>query len=305
MLHLEPSLCIRRLRSFCDANVVPLTCTSPRLIICRPSPSWEEPAVKPSHIVFVGCHYLRRLAIGALVCWLAAQPASGITQGDFSSGDLTGWTASAVDAFGDAVSPLISVINPSGNFLAEFSTGEFASGPFISTLEQSFLVDAADPILSFNFSLPGVVSDPSGTGASPFLDTFSVSVFNGGNKDLLLAVKDGAVADPFGTAPGPTAVGPSTNPQLGLNFRADLSSLAGIPVTVFFDLSNEDDSFRSHVWLDDVRLTSATKPVPDIGGTGVLLLLGVFLLQLFHSTLKEQSRHENPTVLAGRAVFRG
>ena len=61
-----------------------------------------------------------------------AQPTvSVIVNGDFATGDLTGWTVSAVDQLGDPVAPLITVVplNPTTN-AADFPTGDFATGPF-------------------------------------------------------------------------------------------------------------------------------------------------------------------------------
>src|SRR5271157_10160 len=102
-----------------------------------------------------------------------------LVNGNFATGDLTGWNASAIDQGGIPTTPLISVSSSSGGIhYAAFDTGTYATGPFDSTLSQSFTVTAAQPILSFDFnSMPTLSVDPTGTGTSPFRDSFVASVF--------------------------------------------------------------------------------------------------------------------------------
>jgi hypothetical protein len=129
--------------------------------------------------------------LGCVVCVLGAENtfATTIVNGDFSTGDLTGWTASAIDAALSLLSPspFIFVTNVGGNHVVEFKTGQFADGLFSATLEQTFPIIPTEPILSFDFSLPTVLADPTGTGISPFFDSFFVSLASGINSlDLLL-----------------------------------------------------------------------------------------------------------------------
>ena len=200
-----------------------------------------------------------------------ATPASaGIVNGDFETGDLSGWTTSAIGG-----SPLISVVMPGTNHFAELATGDFATGPFISTLEQTFTVDPATPQLSFDFTLPSTILDPTGTGLSPFLDSFVVSLLSGASFfDLLLVDQFGAIADPFGTAPGTTGVAAPSDVAFDFSLVADLSSLVGESVTLFFDVINEDDGFESVFALDNVQLTGTGAVVPE-PSTFIIFVVGL------------------------------
>lgn len=213
------------------------------------------------------CHLLLIASIG----WSVPVESSiaSIINGDFETGDLTGWT---VSVFGG--SPLISVVDLGGNNVAHFPTGDFATGPFIQTLEQSFVVDPGLPFLTLDFGLPELQPDPTGTGASPFLDAFVVAASSGaGTFELLLVDANGALADPFGTAPGAVFLGPPTNPSLDFSLSADLSLLLG-PITLSFFVTNEDDGSQFNMlYLDNVVMTEEPVPAP-----GTLLLIGLGLL---------------------------
>lgn len=226
-----------------------------------------------------GC---RSFGLGILILVaLAPLAPAGIINGDFETGDFTGWTASAIDGAFNPTAPLISVASVGGNQVAVFDTGDFNTGPFISTLEQTFTVDPATPFLTFDFSDPFTSADATGTGAGPFLDAFAVSLQSGADfYDLLVLDQFGPWADPFGTAPGTVALGTSLAPSLDFSARADLSSLAGQSVTLYADMINEDDRFETTVWSDFYELQSQqTKktviPEPASLTLWSLLLAGV------------------------------
>ncbi|MCI0561154.1 MAG: hypothetical protein MN733_21930 [Nitrososphaera sp.] len=101
--------------------------------------------------------------------------ANSIVNVDFATGDLTVWTASAVNADGHLAKLLIRVVDLGGVESAGFSTGEFTTAPFVSTLEQTFTVDAVEPVSSVEFSLPDVRPDATGTGSRVFLNSLIVS----------------------------------------------------------------------------------------------------------------------------------
>ena len=148
-----------------------------------------------------------------------------IINGDFATGDLTGWTTSAIDQAGQPTTSLVSVESSGGTFFADFPTGQFADDVFISTLEQTFTVTAQEPILSFEFSLPSIIEDNTGSGNSPFFDAFVVSLENVGTGDffdLLLVDQFSVLADPFGTAPGTVTLGAPSSPLFDFVFNADL-----------------------------------------------------------------------------------
>lgn len=184
-----------------------------------------------------------------------------LVNGNFATGDLSGWNASAIDQNGNPVTPLISVGSSGGTNFAVFNTGTYAAGPFDSTLSQSFLVTAAEPVLSFDFNhLPVVSPDPTGTGTSSFGDSFVASVSDGTNTYVLLLIdSSGSLTDPFGTAPGSVTIGQSSNSPLDSTLRADLSSLAGETLTLYLDVTSQDDGSQS-----TFDLTNAGTAKPEL-----------------------------------------
>lgn len=219
--------------------------------------------------------------ISAVVAFTAS-PATAVINGDFETGDFTGWTVSGIGGLGDPIDPssFISVTEVAGNKVARFKTGEFADGLFVATLEQTLSVNASEPILSFDLTLPTVLPDPTGTGSSPFVDGLFVSLDDGTDFfELLLVDQFGIVADPFGTAPGSVALGSPTDPNFDFNFSADLSSLAGENLRLFIDLIQEDDGFLFDPDIDNVLLRGAAEPIPEpvtaMLGTSSLIALGL------------------------------
>jgi hypothetical protein len=224
------------------------------------------------------------MTVSALVVGVACSVGAGravagtLVNGDFATGDLTGWTASAIDRNGNPTPPLISVGSSGGTHFAAFDTGNYATGPFDSTLSQSFTVTAAEPILSFDFNrLPTVSTDSTGTGTGSFLDSFVASLSDGTNTYALLLVdRSSSLTDPFGTAPGSITIGASSDSPLDSTLRADLSSLAGQTLTLDLDVTSQDDGFRSVFDPSNVMTSpaSASNFVPEPSSL-VLAALGM------------------------------
>ena len=60
------------------------------------------------------------------------------------------------------------------------------------------MIEATKPFLSFDFSLAALVSDPTGSGTSSFLDALTVSLDNVTSTfSLLLVDQNGALPDPW------------------------------------------------------------------------------------------------------------
>jgi hypothetical protein len=165
-----------------------------------------------------------------------------------------------------------------------FDTGNYATGPFDSTLSQSFQVTAAQPVLSFDFNrMPTLTADTTGTGTSSFRDSFVASLFDGTKTyALLLTDSSGSLADPFGTAPGSVTIGTSSGSPLDSTLRADLSSLAGQTLTLDLDVTNQNDgsqsvSYATNVLTSPPMITNFMSPEPNslmlavIGGVASLL----------------------------------
>lgn len=213
------------------------------------------------------------------ICWsLAVIPEAGaIVNGDLETGDLTGWTVSAFDDSDNPVTPLANVTTVGSNSFVQMSTGDFATGPFIQTLEQTFDFTSSAPVLMFDFGLPVAQPDPTGTGTSPFNDAWIVSVDDGIDLfELLLIDSLGALPDPFGTAPGTVALAPSPDPFFDFSFSADLSSLGGQPITIFIDVINENDGFLSNSFTaDNFKTKSLEEPKSVVPEPSVLVLHAV------------------------------
>lgn len=199
---------------------------------------------------------MRQACCRALVCALLSlavltrSTPAGFMNGDFETGDLRGWTTSAIGG----ATPLISVGSDGGNQFAVFDTGDFATGPLDSILEQSFVVDPAKPFLSFDFSDLETFPDASGMGGG-FPDAFAVSLDNGVDTYVLVQLnQSGPVADPFGTVPVPVALGVPFSSSLANTLSVDLSSLAGQSLTLSAAINSQDDGFRSIVHWDNIVL---------------------------------------------------
>ena len=197
---------------------------------------------------------------------------------------LTGGTTSAIDALGNPVPPLITETTVNGAPVYQFSTGTFADGPFISTLEFSFTPAADETNLLFHFALLSSSPDATGTGSSPFDDSLQVSLRDvGGTMTLLLVDPAGPTTDPFGTAPGPITIGPPEQSPLVFDymFNADIKTLKGVPLQLFIDIANEDDGRVSSLILSsniEVRLY----PIPE-ARTGLLALALLPMLIFFRN----------------------
>jgi len=222
--------------------------------------------------------------VGIFLCGLVcaavgAPPArAAISNGDFATGDFTGWITSAGDDFGDPLDPanFLSVVPLGSGNAARLDTGEFATDAlFIATVEQTFLIDPAAAMLTFDFTLPTQSVDPTGPGTGAFLDTLFVSVDDGVDLfELLLVDNIGPLEDPFATAPGPVSVGPPSDAAFDFRMSADLSSLAGSNVTLFVDLVQEDDSQVSVFHASNFALV----PEPS---SWLLAVLGLAALTVF------------------------
>lgn len=227
-------------------------------------------------IVAVRMQLIKLCATGLFIAIFASSASAAIVNGDFETGDFTGWTVSAIDDLGGPIdpTPFLSVANVGGNYVADFRTGAFSDGLFIATLEQTFTVDAAAPIVRFDFTLPTVSTDSTGTGTSPFFDAILVSMDDGIDfYELLLVDQFGALADPFGTAPGTVILGAPSDPSFDYGFTANVSTLANQNVTLYVDVINEDDGSMATMTADNFNTGTAHAPVPEPASVAVWSLL--------------------------------
>jgi hypothetical protein len=188
------------------------------------------------------------------------------------------------------VPPGIVATTVGGENAFQFDSGPFGDGRFISTREYSFQVDLFEPMLVGGVSALSGNPDASGLGMSSFGDSWSVTIDNGlTSMPLLLVDSHGVTPDPFGLAPGPVLLGPAplSQPEYSHVFLADLGSLAGQNVTVYFDLVNEDDSSQSMLTMSEPRMQEtdpARIPEPHTLFTLTSALVLLTLLRRFRTS---------------------
>lgn len=188
------------------------------------------------------------LLLNAVFC--APLTAAGIVNGDFETGDLTGWITAST---GEPI-PRVNVLSVGGNQLVRLETGDFASGPMVSSLSQSFEVTAENPILTFDVSEPTLAIDISGTSDGSGLDSLAVFV---GSELILRADQNKAVADL-------NLIGKPSDRSFAFGVRADLTAFAGMRPELRFDILNLDDGSQFSIDIDNIMLgpLPAAKPEP-------------------------------------------
>lgn len=201
---------------------------------------------------------------------VAAVPvaADSVVNGDFATGDLSGWTVGAIDDGAGAIdpTPFVAVESFAGDDALQMSTQDFGDGLFIATLEQQFTVDVANPFFSLDFVLPEIDEDFTGAAASPFYDALVVSIDDGTDTIELLQIDQfGALANPFGSASFDVELGEASDADYDFSLLADLSSMVGLELTLFIDLIQEDDGYVFVSALDNIRTGAApaVQPVPE------------------------------------------
>lgn len=211
-----------------------------------------------------------RIFLGAAFALLLSPHSEAqIVNGDFTAG-LTGWTVNAVNAGFTPIdpSPFIHTTTVASDPAVKFETGAFSDGLNRARLSQAITVTPAAAMLVFDFTLPSVFPDATGTGGSTASDLFSAMIQPNG--DLMTVDRSAAIT----TGPGflGITVSPSPNPGYDRRLSADLSSYVGAPftVTLIFEISQSDDGFRFDPFLDNVALTAIPEPAPF--GTALALM---------------------------------
>ena len=183
-------------------------------------------------------------------------PESGLMNGGFEYGDLSGW-----EYHGDArVVQLLDTLMPfEGNYMALLSTGlqQFLSHGFIS---QTFTVKEKHTYLSFKWNM--IFEEFASQMTMQPLDFFRVSIIReDGSEQMLLMLNANIIAAQFGALPEPPGnmlLAPSSvfsNAYMTGWQEAivDISKYKGQEITIHFDvIGRENSEYNIGVLLDSI-----------------------------------------------------
>lgn len=186
-----------------------------------------------------------------------------LINGDFATGDLSGWSTEALDDNNDVVSPPISLVNHASGNVVQLNTVSYvglASVTPTTSLFQSFAVN--ESIISFDIGLASA-TDPDEINEMSFADSLEISIDNGA-EFLAILILEGTelIVDPFGDAPGMVVTATaSSHPALThhIEFKIDTSLLAVSNAELEFSVNNELDRQSSTGMVANV----AINPVPE------------------------------------------
>ncbi|QSA95650.1 hypothetical protein [Methylococcus sp. EFPC2] len=191
----------------------------------------------------------------------SAVHAAGVSNGDFQTGDFSGWTLDT-DATPGA-SPDFQIIDSAGNYSARIEAdGAGDTVFFANTLFQSLdlsLPAEHDLILRFDWTYAGDAEAPD--------ETFLVGFGDGTGNYYDANAELGLLFNPQNYGAG--------------TFSAKLNALANLSGwTLEFQLLAGFDGLSSHVTLDNISLSAVAQPTPVPIPPAMLLfasgLLGVF-----------------------------
>ena len=217
------------------------------------------------------------LATLTLIVCLAAPLQAQIVNGDFGTGDLSGWTVIAEDQSFAPVDAPARVVPVGDGFAAQLSLGAFHDGTLLQLVEQSFSVEPSKPLLQFDILALETSLDESGTGDAVLSDELFVTV--GPNPldqiEPVLVDRFGVIADPIGTASGLVDIGPSHSSSGLHGVTVDLSRFAGKEVVLSVDSIQQDDGYK----FDSLIIGNfSMRPVPEPASSTLLCIALCWLM---------------------------
>jgi hypothetical protein len=224
---------------------------------------------KPGFIASLGTTVVADVGIGEEA---PPPPGGTLINGDFETGDLTGWTvvgeAGVIAELGSQLSA------PQGGYMGYITSGGGAEGAASSGLEQSFQVPTGTRYLLLSYN---VVSEeyPEYVGTE-YNDVFNATLFTpSGQREIVFADVNGVVwLGAVNGVPDSHGSGDLTWGQTGWRTVAiDVSDFAGTDDTLTLTVHDVGDTiYTTIVLLDSVRLSNEeleTVPVPNVVGMGV------------------------------------
>jgi hypothetical protein len=197
-----------------------------------------------------------------------------LINGDFSS-YLEGWITE--DNF---VPPSISVSADSG--YAALTTQGYPEGAALISLYQPFEIPTWAYTLSFDIGFKTTEADTGGEGLD-FSDFVEVSYLDNLDYTYLLGIDAAGTYDPnsFLSIALPQFV---ANGLTWYHYTTNIADLRGRSVTLYFDLSDQDDTWLSMAYVDNVQIN----PVPE--PPAAILVLGAGLAGLAGGFVRKRKR---------------
>ena len=219
--------------------------------------------------------------IVAMTILMASANATVITNGDFETGDTTGFD---VLVAGPSTEPFVTVQQDGDNDFLQLSAGNAVEGFLFATLSQSLTITAEAFLLNFDAALLSAEDDTGPDEAGPFVDFFSVGIEDeDGDFTGVFGYDEvaGARTDPFNQNVFPAGLTSPSNSFFDTGVVADLSSLIGQTILLEISIFAEFDQRTVTFAADNFALTGGSASEVPIPAPVALFATGLLLLRRF------------------------
>ncbi len=146
---------------------------------------------------------------------LASPVSAAVVNGDFETGDLSGYTTDISGPSGVPFDTFASVQTSGGNSFFETTTGSVADGLSQTSIMQSTTVTSATSLLTFDTSLIEDSADQLIGAGSAFQDNITFFIFDSSFNyiPVFALLTGGGGVDPFGGNPVAAAIATTTSPS--------------------------------------------------------------------------------------------